>query len=59
MTVLSLGVLAVGDCITDDILQEDLQYTACLFVDETRDPLDREAYHPHPLMILLLTTAPP
>ena len=37
---LSLGVLAVGDCITDDILQEDLQYTACLFVDETRDPLD-------------------
>ena len=37
---LSLGVLAVGDCITDDILQEDLQYTACLFVDKTWDPLD-------------------
>ena len=35
---LALGVLTVGDCITDDILQEDFQYTACLLVDETRDP---------------------
>lgn len=37
---LALGVLTVGDGITNDILQEDFQYTACLFVDETRDPLD-------------------
>ena len=31
---LPLGVLAVGDGITDDVLQEDLQYTTGLFVDE-------------------------
>ena len=37
---LALGVLGVGDGITDDVLQEDLQHTAGLFVDETRDTLD-------------------
>ena len=31
---LPLGVLAVGDGITDDVLQEDLQYATGLFVDE-------------------------
>ena len=37
---LSLGVLAVCDGITDDVLKEHLQYTTSLFVDETRDTLD-------------------
>ena len=37
---LSLGVLRVGDGITDDILEEDLEDTAGLFVDEARDTLD-------------------
>jgi len=37
---LSLGVLRVGDCITDDVLKEDLQDTASLLVDQTRDTLD-------------------
>lgn len=37
---LAFGVLAVCDCITDDILEKHLQYTACLFVDQTGDPLD-------------------
>jgi hypothetical protein len=37
---LSLGVLGVGDCITDDVLKEDLQNTASLLVDQTRDTLD-------------------
>ncbi|KFV75846.1 hypothetical protein N307_05822, partial [Dryobates pubescens] len=36
---LSLGVLTVGDSITDHVLQEDLQHTASLFVDEARDTL--------------------
>lgn len=36
---LSLGVLCVGNCITDDILEEDLEYTSGLFVDQTRDSL--------------------
>ena len=36
----SLGVLGVGDCVTDDILQKDLENTASLLVDETRDTLD-------------------
>ena len=35
-----LGVLGVGDCITDDILQEYLENTASLLVDETRDTLN-------------------
>ena len=37
---LPLGMLGVGDCITDDILQEYLQHTTGLFVDESRDTLD-------------------
>ena len=37
---LALGVLGVGDSITDDVLEEDLEYTASLLVDETRDSLD-------------------
>merc|ERR550525_403270 len=36
---LPLGMLGVGDSIADDILQEDLQNTPSLLVDETRDPL--------------------
>jgi hypothetical protein len=34
---LSLGVLAVGDCVTDDVLEEDLEYATGLFVDQTAD----------------------
>ena len=30
---LSLGVLGVGDSITDDTLEEGLEDTSCLFVD--------------------------
>lgn len=37
---LALGVLAVGDGVTDDVLEEDLQDTASLFVDQARDTLD-------------------
>jgi hypothetical protein len=37
---LALGVLSVRDCIADDVLKEDLQNTASLLVDETRDTLD-------------------
>ena len=37
---LSLGVLGVGDGITDDVLQENLQDTTGFFVDEARDTLD-------------------
>ena len=29
----------VGDCITDDILEERLEHTSGLFVDQTRDSL--------------------
>merc|ERR1719180_162033 len=36
---LPLGMLGVGDRITDNILQEDLQDTPGLLIDETRDPL--------------------
>ena len=36
---LALGVLAVGDGITDDVLQEHLQDTTGLLVDEARDAL--------------------
>lgn len=32
-----LGVLCVGDSIANHVLEEDLQHTACLFVDETGD----------------------
>ena len=37
---LSLGVLCVCDGIPDDILQEHLEHTSRLFVDETGDTLD-------------------
>ena len=34
---LAAGVLGVGHGVTDDILEEDLEHTAGLLVDETRD----------------------
>ena len=37
---LPLGVLGVGDGITDDVLKEDLEDTTGLFVDESRDTFD-------------------
>ena len=37
---LSLGVLGVSDGISDDILKEDLEDTAGLFVDEAGDTFD-------------------
>ena len=37
---LAAGVLGVGDGITDDVLQEDLEDTAGLLVDQARDALD-------------------
>merc|ERR1719187_2425888 len=37
---LPLSMLSVGHSITDDILQENLQNTPGLFVDETTDPLN-------------------
>ncbi len=37
---LPLGVLGVGDGITDDVLKEDLEDTTGLFIDEARDALD-------------------
>ena len=36
---LSLGVLGVGDGITDDVLKENLEDTTGLFVDQPRDTL--------------------
>ena len=36
---LPLGVLGVGDGITDDVLKENFENTTGLFVDETRDTL--------------------
>ena len=33
-------MLGVGDGITDDVLEEDLEHTAGLLVDETGDTLD-------------------
>jgi hypothetical protein len=33
-------VLGVGDRVTDDVLEEDLEDTASLLVDEARDTLD-------------------
>ena len=36
---LSLGVLSVGDCITDDVLKEHLQHSTSLLIDETADTL--------------------
>jgi len=37
---LALGVLSVGDSVTDDTLEECLQNTTGLFVDHGRDTLD-------------------
>ena len=37
---LALGVLSVGDSVTDNVLKEDLEDTAGLLVDKTRDTLD-------------------
>jgi len=37
---LALGVLSVGDGVTDDTLEEGLEDTAGLFVDHGRDTLD-------------------
>lgn len=37
---LPLGVLGVGDSVTDDVFQEYLEDTTSFFVDETRDTLD-------------------
>jgi len=37
---LTAGVLGVGDRVTDDVLEEDLEYTTGLLVDETGDTLD-------------------
>ena len=34
---LPLGVLSVGDCVTDDILKEYLQNTSGFFIDEPRN----------------------
>ena len=33
-------MLAVGDCVTDDVLEEDLEDATGLFVDEAADSLD-------------------
>ena len=37
---LALGVLAVRDGVTDDVLEEQLEHSSDLFVDETGDALD-------------------
>ena len=37
---LPLGVLSVGDSISDDVLQEDLENSTSLLIDKSRDPLD-------------------
>ena len=37
---LSLGVLGVGDSITDHVLQENFEDTSSFFVDESADTLD-------------------
>jgi len=37
---LALGVLSVGDSITDDAFKEGLQYTTGLLVDHSTDTLD-------------------
>jgi hypothetical protein len=39
-TSLSLGVLGVGDSVTDDTLEEGLENTTSLFVDHGADTLD-------------------
>ena len=37
---LTTSMLGVGDRVTDDVLEEDLEHTTGLLVDETRDTLD-------------------
>ena len=37
---LPFGVFSVGDGVTDDVLQEDLENTPGLLVDEPTDPFD-------------------
>lgn len=37
---LPLGVLGVGDGVTDDVLKENLEHTTGLFVNETGDTFD-------------------
>ena len=37
---LAASVLGVGDAITDNVLEEDLQHSTGLLVDESRDTLD-------------------
>jgi hypothetical protein len=37
---LPLGVLSVGDSITDDVLKENLEDTSGLLIDEARDTLN-------------------
>ena len=33
-------MLSVGDSVTDDVLQEDLEHTTSFLIDQTRDTLD-------------------
>ena len=40
---LAASVLSVGDRVADDILEEDFEHAAGLFVDETGDALDAAA----------------
>ena len=40
---LAASMLSVGDSITDDVLEEDLEHRAGLLVDKTRDALDTTA----------------
>jgi len=37
---LPLGVFGVGYGVSDDVLEEDFEYTSSLFVDQTGDTLD-------------------
>ena len=37
---LTASMLGVGDTVADDVLEEDLEDSTSLFVDETRDALD-------------------
>ena len=37
---LPLGMLSVGDSVTDDVLKENLEDTSGLLIDEARDTLD-------------------
>ncbi len=37
---LSASMLSVGDSVSDNVLQEHLEHTSSLFVDQARDTLD-------------------